>query len=63
MEKSRIAFIAAALVALVLAWYMLRLPEANEAAWRKRENQLERQRLLWQIVSVLAICGGAAIAA
>lgn len=37
--------------------------EANEAAWRKRENQLERQRLLWQIVSVLAICGGAAIAA
>ena len=27
--------------------------EANEAAWRKRENQLERQRLEWQIVSVL----------
>ena len=37
--------------------------EANEAAWRKRENQLERQRLLWQIVSVLAVCGGVAIAA
>lgn len=27
--------------------------EANEAAWRKRENQLERQRLEWQIASVL----------
>lgn len=36
--------------------------EANEAAWKKRENQLERQRLLWQIVSVLAVCGGVAIA-
>ena len=34
--------------------------EANEAAWRKRENQLERQRLLWQIVAVLV--GGVAIA-
>ena len=27
--------------------------EANEAAWRKRESQLERQRLEWQIASVL----------
>ena len=27
--------------------------EANEAAWRKRENQLEKQRLEWQIASVL----------
>lgn len=27
--------------------------EANEAAWRKRENQLERQRLEWQIASAL----------
>lgn len=35
--------------------------EANEAAWRKRENQLERQRLLWQIIAV--VIGGAAIAA
>lgn len=34
--------------------------EANEAAWRKRETQLERQRLLWQIVSVIA--GGIAFA-
>lgn len=34
--------------------------EANEAAWRKRENQLERQRLLWQIVSV--VLGGVAVA-
>lgn len=34
---------------------------ANEAAWRKREAQLERQRLLWQIVAV--VLGGVAIAA
>lgn len=34
--------------------------EAHEAAWRKRENQLERQRLLWQIVSV--VLGGVAVA-
>ena len=27
--------------------------EANEAAWRNRENQLERQRLEWQIASAL----------
>lgn len=27
--------------------------EANEAAWRKRESQLERQRLEWQIASAL----------
>lgn len=27
--------------------------EARESAWRKRENQLERQRLEWQIASVL----------
>ncbi len=33
--------------------------EANEAAWRKRETQLERQRLLWQIVAV--VLGGVAI--
>ena len=36
--------------------------EANEAAWRKRENQLERQRLLWQIISVLVGGAGVAIA-
>lgn len=36
--------------------------EANEAAWRRRETQLERQRLIWQIVAVLAIGGGVAIA-
>lgn len=36
--------------------------EANEAAWRKRETQLERQRLLWQILSVLAVGGGIALA-
>lgn len=34
--------------------------EARESAWRKRENQLERQRLLWQIVSV--VLGGVAVA-
>ncbi|MBR1760899.1 MAG: hypothetical protein IJ741_06945 [Schwartzia sp.] len=34
--------------------------EANEATHRKRENQLERQRLLWQIVAVLI--GGVAVA-
>ena len=32
----------------------------NEATWRKRENQLERQRLLWQLACV--IIGGVAIA-
>lgn len=36
--------------------------EANEAAWRQRETQLERQRLIWQIVAVLAIGGGVEIA-
>ena len=35
--------------------------EAREAAWRKREAQLERQRLLWQIAAV--VLGGVAIAA
>ena len=30
----------------------------NEATWRKRENQLERQRLLWQLACV--IIGGVA---
>ena len=34
--------------------------KASEAAHRRRENQLERQRLLWQIVSV--IIGGVAVA-
>ena len=34
--------------------------EANEATRRKREAQLERQRLLWQIVAV--IVGGVAVA-
>jgi len=29
--------------------------EANEAAWHKREAQLERQRLLWQVASA-ALC-------
>ena len=32
--------------------------EAQKAEWRKRENQLERQRLLWQIVSALCAYGG-----
>ena len=32
--------------------------EANEAAWRKRENQLERQRLLWQVFSALTCWAG-----
>jgi len=36
--------------------------EANEAAWRKREAQLERQRFLWQIISVACAYGGYAIA-
>ena len=36
--------------------------EANEAAWRKRETQLERQRLFYQILSVLAVGGGIALA-
>ena len=36
--------------------------EANEAAWRKRENQLKRQRLLWQVFSALCAWGGYAIA-
>lgn len=35
---------------------------ANEAAWRKREAQLERQRFLWQIISVACAYGGYAIA-
>ncbi len=34
--------------------------EAREAAWRKREAQLERQRFLWQIACV--VLGGVAIA-
>jgi septal ring factor EnvC (AmiA/AmiB activator) len=34
--------------------------EAREAAWRKREAQLERQRFLWQIACV--IVGGVAAA-
>lgn len=33
--------------------------EAREAAWRKRETQLERQRTLWQIVAVFV--GGIAL--
>lgn len=37
--------------------------EAREAEWRKRENQLERQRLEWQILFALAVCGGVALAA
>ena len=36
--------------------------EAREAEWRKRENQLERQRLEWQILFALAVCGGVALA-
>lgn len=36
--------------------------EAREAEWRKRENQLERQRLEWQILFALAVCGGVAVA-
>jgi len=34
--------------------------KASEAAHRRRENQLERQRLLWQIITV--IVGGVAVA-
>lgn len=37
--------------------------KAREAEWRKRENQLERQRLTWQILFALAVGGGVAIAA
>ena len=36
--------------------------KAREAEWRKRENQLERQRVFWQIAFALAIGGGVAIA-
>ena len=36
--------------------------EAREAEWRKRENQLERQRLEWQILFALAVGGGIALA-
>lgn len=36
--------------------------EANEATWRRREAQLERQRFLWQIISVACAYGGYAIA-
>ena len=32
--------------------------EAQRSEWRKRENQLERQRLLWQIFSALCVYGG-----
>ena len=35
---------------------------ANEAAWRKREAQLERQRVLWQVLFALAVGGGIALA-
>ena len=36
--------------------------DANEKRWKARETQLERQRVLWQIVAVLAAAGGVAAA-
>ena len=36
--------------------------EAREAKWRKRENQLERQRLEWQILFALAVGVGIKLA-
>jgi len=37
--------------------------EENEKHWKARETQLERQRVLWQIIAVLAVAGGVAAAA
>ena len=37
--------------------------EAREAFWRKREAQLERQRLLYQVILAGLVVGGVAIAA
>ena len=36
--------------------------EAQRAEWQKREAKLERQRLMWQIVSALCAYGGSALA-
>lgn len=36
--------------------------EAQRAEWQKRENQLERQRLAWQVLFALAVGGGIALA-